>query len=1236
MRKNYIIRPLVSFIIISAVLAGIWPQTAQASCAIDADGTYIEAENYSGSQDLATNPNSNNRFQEVTSISGSKGGKVLKAGSSGYAANTPGNEVKEYEVYFSETGDYYMWMRGIGYSGSQDSIFFTIDNDTWKAWNYGSYNSFIWTRSMQVGSNNKITVDTVGYHTLKIAMRERDSVIDGFFITKTYYSSLNDSTVAGKTEIDPSAGCSSALWSVDTTTIETACYQTYNAANITFTITNSGVSDDTSTGTVTSDSSWLSVSDPVPALEIGESHTVTVTFDTASLSAGDHTGVITFTSSGGTVLNAPLTVTISLTVNEVPTTSSGGSIPLFAENIVSPAIMVQLDTSGSMGSSMSVGSGQYKSRIAIAEDVLAQLFEDRSIEWGFATWAGGNGWSSQDGASSNYYTNYRIGCHTHDDDHQTALQDKADDGYASGYTPLVPCMHAGLEYFQASRQDNYYNEVYTQLTCQPRILIIITDGLGNTGTNDTKIDDMMDDLISEGISVVAVGFGLTNATQLDRIVEKMQTAGEANSDDYLYDLHKQENGTSVPFMAQNEAEFIAAMTDIVSSVKGQIFHGASPALSTSATNGAILLDASFDATDWTGNLSATKFNAFTGVLESDYLWQAADVLPAIINGFIYDSSASGYVSKYTDASIAGDNFLCKDLGDIINSAPAIVSSVPPYYYKFDNYFTFKYNTDVYDRDAMVYVGANDGALHAFRLEDGVEKWRFYPDAVKSKLANAASDPAQDMCSSSYAHQFLLDGSPELADIYVSSSIGWRTILTTGLGKGGSAFFSLDITHSEDFDAADDVKSTFLWEFTDTELGLATSDPVTARVSNSTSTAWVTFFGSGEAESTAAQSNKEAYLFAVNSYNESSVWVDTNGNDAYKVKLSATTLLDDATSSPLVVDTHNDDYIYDNIYIGNLYGNLYRVSEIGVNQVPESDLLFNSGNTDHSTPISATPSSAYDSDGNLWVYFGTGQYSEQADKVSTGQQYFYGLYDKNAAINDSGSAPYTLNNLALLETDIVEAYSLDADGNRVDMDGDGDVDSDDKYTYRTVSCISPDTNGDCNPSTTHSALSDEKPWAIKLYTSSSGNPSERIITQPLITAGIVFIVTFIPDGDPCEGNGDAWILAVDWETGQIVDEPVFDINGDGTIDDADKTVEDSSGTEHEVVGFYLGGGRPSSTMAIYGSNIAVGGTGGLLSGEAPFSSDDDDDDGGGGGDPDLIQVNLPDQDTTLKSWQQDLN
>ncbi|PIE60927.1 MAG: hypothetical protein CSA29_05995, partial [Desulfobacterales bacterium] len=534
---------------------------------------------------------------------------------------------------------------------------------------------------------------------------------------------------------------------------------------------------------------------------------------------------------------------------------------------------------------------------------------------------------------------------------------------------------------------------------------------------------------------------------------------------------------------------------------------------------------------------------------------------------------------------------------------------------------FKYNSDIYDRDAMVYVGANDGALHAFQLKDGVEKWRFYPDAVKSKLANAEYDPGQNMCSSSYCHQFILDGSPKLADIYVDSSMGWRTILTTGLGKGGNAFFSLDVTHGEDFDAANEVKSKLLWEFKDNELGLATSDPVTARVSNSTTaTEWVTFFGSGELEKTAEQANKEAYLFAVKSYDGSNAWVDSDGKGVNKVKLSSTPLIDDKTSSPLVVETHNDDYIFDKIYIGNLYGNLYRVSQIGVGEVPNSEVFFDAENTDRSAPVSATPADAYASDGNLWVYFGTGRYSKSVDKTSSSQQYFYGLYDKNASMTE-----YKKNHLAWRKADIVEAYALDADGNKVDFDGDG---TPDKYRYRTISCLSSIIDGVCklSESDKHDDLKslDINPWGIKLYTSASGGPSERIITQPLITSGIVFIVTFVPDGNVCEGGGESWILAVDWETGEVMSDPVFDINGDGSIDDADKTVEDENGVKHEVVGFYLGRGRPSANIAIYGNNLAVGGTGGLLSGDAPRPNRDG-----------LIRVNLPAQDTKLKSWQQDL-
>ena len=429
---------------------------------------------------------------------------------------------------------------------------------------------------------------------------------------------------------------------------------------------------------------------------------------------------------------------------------------------------------------------------------------------------------------------------------------------------------------------------------------------------------------------MAVGYssGASNVVQLNTIAKMMQEAAANDSTGELYDLHNDIDGDGVsdPFEASNPTELADAFATIVSSVKAQMFHGASPAMSSSSSDEAILLEAAFDGTDWSGDLMATTFNVFTGELNTDYKWQASKKMPATIDPFIHNA-ALGTVTPYTTDSIAGDHFLCKPLGDIINSGPAIVRSIPPYYYKFDGYFNFKYDGEITSRDPVAYVGANDGALHAFDLDTGVEKWRFYPNAVISKLALATSDPKFDMCSSDYCHKYLMDGSPQLADIYVDASTGWRTILTTGLGLGGSAYFCLDITHGEAFNSGA-KQSKFLWEFTDPELGLAMSEPVTARITaGGSDTAWVTFFGSGQLEDSDDQKKKEAYLFAMKSYDGSSIWSDING-PSFKLKLSSTTLKNDATSTPLLVDFEGDDYIYEKLYIGNLYGNLYRVIGLG--------------------------------------------------------------------------------------------------------------------------------------------------------------------------------------------------------------------------------------------------------------------------------------------------------------------
>lgn len=1370
-------------------LAIMAPGTALAVCTIDKAGTYIEAEHFSGSTDLAASPDSTTRFT-VVDITGTNNGQVLKSGSAGGAADTPSNEVKEYAVYFPEAGTYDIYMRGRGFSGGQDSMFFTLNNDTWKAWNFnGDYSGFIWTSSMQVdpsSTGNTITVSAAGNHTIKIAMREDTSEIDGFYVVETGGAAPTDATVPLTAKIlTPHTGCSGSYWQINPTSVGTSAFVGFSADPLTFKITNIG-DDDASTATISSNQTWLTLPDPtVPALATNQEHEVTLNFDSAGLAVNTYQAELTITGAAG---NSPKKIPVTLIVEDLPTSSSCGDVPLYAENIVKPAIMVQLDTSGSMSTSMTIAErdnqdtpdlstivkeivdrsgwvannslgfviggttgtrrawswdGDYASaptlkiqydnggtavdierkivnsnddvqmsgatleadesyiefgrsgepvvlrfksvnipngatinsaqisfspyqgdtdttaftihgiaadnldvvtnpstltqttattnwspgswsesmsRINIAEDVLAEVFQDRAISWGFGTWSGGscNGTDGDD--SPDYYTEYLVGCHAHDDTHQTNLQAEVDSGSAGGCTPLVPTLKANLDYFKGTREDDTYTEKYRVVHCQPRIVVIVTDGLGNTATTDTGIDNVVDDLIAEGVTVVAVGFGLTNATQLDRIVQKMQTAGEANDDDYLYHLHNEVSGVAVPFMAQNRNEFIQAMNDIVENLKTQIFKGSTPAPTTSADNGDVLLLAEFNPAGWNGNLTATKFNPYTGELNATPEWKAVDVMPSAKNAFIYDNSISTKVNTYTDSSITGDDYLCKTLGDIINSTPIIVGA-PPFVYRFDSYFNFKHDYLVNNREPLVYVSSNDGALHAFKLSDGTEKWRFYPEGVKSKLALAETDPKYNMCSDQYCHDFVLDGSPYVADIYDSTD-GWKTIVTTGQGRGGDSFFTLDITYGEDFDEAPktppggstavSVASRFLWELDETdipEIGLTTSQPSIRRVKDDSivnGTGWVTFFGSGKAETDTAQNSKEAYVFAVDSYDKSQVWKETAPSTTrfYGVKLSSSpTLLNDIPSTPLVMDALDEDNLADRIYVGNRYGNMYRIKDIGIDENPVSQLFLNSETSTGTNPVTARAAFAFAGDNDIWLYYGTGKFQDQIDKYTKDQQYFYGLYDEDA----NRSTAYKRSDLATVKTDIIEAYAIDTTlpgaDKRVDLNKDGTIDALDKRRYRTVYCDTPDVNGLCN------AAMDS--WVMELYTSTT-NPSERSITQALVVGGITFFVTFIPDTDVCAGSGEVWLFAVDWKQGEYVSEPVFDLNENDRFDADDKHVMLEDGTIVKAAAISVGSGRPPKELAIHNDLVIVGKTN-----EAPS----------------LVKVNIKDKKAKLKAWRQ---
>lgn len=157
------------------------------------------------------------------------------------------------------------------------------------------------------------------------------------------------------------------------------------------------------------------------------------------------------------------------------------------------------------------------------------------------------------------------------------------------------------------------------------------------------------------------------------------------------------------------------------------------------------------------------------------------------------------------------------LGDIVNSQPTYVKA-PNNSYQDTGYSAFV--TAKADRTPMVYVGANDGMLHAFfapsKTTDpnfasaGEEAWAFIPTAVMPNLYRLAD--------TSYAekHIFTVDGSPTVGDIFDSGANQWKTLLVGGLNSGGNGYYALDVT--------DPTAPKPMWEF---NAGACASNPVGA-------------------------------------------------------------------------------------------------------------------------------------------------------------------------------------------------------------------------------------------------------------------------------------------------------------------------------------------------------------------------------------------------------------------------
>jgi outer membrane protein assembly factor BamB len=107
------------------------------------------------------------------------------------------------------------------------------------------------------------------------------------------------------------------------------------------------------------------------------------------------------------------------------------------------------------------------------------------------------------------------------------------------------------------------------------------------------------------------------------------------------------------------------------------------------------------------------------------------------------------------------------------------------------------------RLTTIYMGSNDGMLHAFNETDGTEKWAYIPNCVLYKLYKFKD-----------GQKFTTDGPLTIGDINFGGdgngqdSPDWRTVLVGGMGRGEKYYYALDVTDPE--------SPKFLWEKTDAD------------------------------------------------------------------------------------------------------------------------------------------------------------------------------------------------------------------------------------------------------------------------------------------------------------------------------------------------------------------------------------------------------------------------------------
>lgn len=679
----------------------------------------------------------------------------------------------------------------------------------------------------------------------------------------------------------------------------------------------------------------------------------------------------------------------------------------------------------------------------------------------------------------------------------------------AGLTPIEGTLLTARDYFVGGWSDaseGYVAGCYPLPTsCGKDFVVLLTDGLPSTDKAGALVATPSTALAAaaaaaaalkaKGIETYIIGFALpygTDKTSLDSIA----IAG----------------GTDKAYLADNPASLDAAFKTIFDDIfRKTSAYGSLSQNSTAINDGSRIYQGRFDSTDWSGELVA--FNPKSdGTVET--VWKSSDAghfaAPASRKVFTLVPGTGGVAFKtlgdlsaaqqsalstgscgtgITDGADCGQARIDWIRGDQTKEASAgplrkrsrilgdIISSSP--FYAADT--------------KTVFVGANDGMLHALSAATGDEIFAFVPNAV---IANMYK-----LTSPSYAHDYFVDGEVTVSS---KSMTPGKNILVGALGRGGRSVYALDVSNPGSFSA-----SNVLWEFSDSDLGLVLGKLFVAKMNNGKT---AVIFGNGFNSS----SNKGA-LFILD--------IETG---ALIRKLETTV---GSAGTPNGVTTpggwdNDGNGTLDIAYFGDRLGNVWKFDvsasspaswgpALGTTASPvplfqAKDSLGNAQPITGGISVGINARKGDTNFGKQFLFFGTGQYLVSGDVTDKSVQTWYGLIDTGTAIPDRT---------------VLKQRTITAEGT---------------IAGKAVRAFSTATAGD---------MVGKRGWYIDLVPPSGAN-GERMTGDNKFFGSVLLATSIIPSADICKPGGESFLNAIDPFYGAALGSVFFDANGDSKFTSAD--------------------------------------------------------------------------------------